>query len=431
MDGALLSTFRFLHAADIHLDSPLRGLERYDDAPVDAVRSAPRAAFENLVQLAIDLEVAFVLLAGDLYDGDWKDYNTGLFFIRQMKRLEEAGIPVHLVSGNHDAASQITRELSLPANVVHYSSGSPQTTVVSEYDVAIHGQSFKDRSVPDDLSAAYPQAQAGRFEIGLLHTSLDGRPGHANYSPCSVAGLTSKGYAYWALGHVHEREIVARDPAWIVFPGNIQGRHAREVGSKGCSVVTVEAGQVTAVDHHALDVVRWARIEVDLCAAANGGEALDAATEVFHVEVSRSEGRLLAARVVLTGATAAHEDLVKDRDRWEHELRLIAGTLGHAGGLWLEKIEFKTRRPHDLAGELERTDALGDLLRFVTELDDAPLELAKLGESLGDLKKKLPPILRSGEEAIDPTDVGQLRAKLPEVRELLLSRLLATTGTEA
>ena len=217
----------------------------------------------RLVELAIEERVAFVLLAGDLYDGDWKDYNTGLFFVAQMRRLADAGIPVFLVSGNHDAASQITKRLSLPPNVHHHASRQPETVELPDYDVAIHGQSFAARRVPDDLAAGYPQADRGRFEIGLLHTSLDGRPGHADYAPCTVEGLRAKGYAYWALGHVHQREIVPAAIPGSSFPGNLQGRHARETGGKGASLVSVDHGRVVDVVHHDLDVVRWARVEVD------------------------------------------------------------------------------------------------------------------------------------------------------------------------
>ena len=92
---------KFLHAADIHLDSPLHGLERYEGAPVEELRSATRRAFDNLIELAIAEDVSFVLLAGDLYDGDWKDYNTGLYFVGQMRKLKEAGIRVFIVSGNN------------------------------------------------------------------------------------------------------------------------------------------------------------------------------------------------------------------------------------------------------------------------------------------------------------------------------------------
>jgi DNA repair exonuclease SbcCD nuclease subunit len=414
--------FRFIHAADIHLDSPLQGLERYEDAPVDEVRAAPREALSNLVQLAIDLDVAFVLLAGDLYDGDWKDYNTGIFFVGQMRRLQEADIPVHIVSGNHDAASQITRRLSMPPNVTHYSSRRPQTSLLEEYSVAIHGQSFANRSISDDLSAGYPQGEPGRFDVGLLHTSLDGRPGHADYSPCSIEGLASKGYQYWALGHVHRREEVSQRP-WIVFPGNLQGRHARETGAKGCSVVCVEDGEVVSVDHHVLDVVRWERVEVDLSEARTAQESVDHAAHALGSAMSAAGGRLLAARLVLCGASAAHAELVSHPDRWQHEFRIAANGLGQPG-VWLEKIVIETRPLRDLASELDRADALGELLRLVSDLERAPLELEELGAAFADLKKKLPPPLQTGDEVIDPTDPSTLREMLPAVRDLLLARLL-------
>jgi DNA repair exonuclease SbcCD nuclease subunit len=154
--------FRFLHAADIHLDSPLRGLERYPDAPAAEVREAPRRALENLVDLALEEQVAFLLIAGDLYDGDWRDYNTGIFFAAQMRRLTAAEIPVVLVAGNHDAASQITKSLSLPPGVVQLATDVPQTHELPHLGVAIHGQGFATRSVSRDLAAGYPMAVLGR-----------------------------------------------------------------------------------------------------------------------------------------------------------------------------------------------------------------------------------------------------------------------------
>jgi len=191
--------FRFLHAADVHLDSPLVGLDRYDSAPVDAVRGATRRAFENLVRLATDEEVAFILLAGDLYDGDWKDYRTGLFFVEQMAKLRDASIPVFVIAGNHDAASQLTKNLHSPDNVHFFSTRKPETRFVEAFDVAVHGQGFASRAVTDDLAAAYPIADSGLLNIGLLHTSLDGREGHAHYAPTSSQVLAQKGYQYWAL----------------------------------------------------------------------------------------------------------------------------------------------------------------------------------------------------------------------------------------
>jgi DNA repair exonuclease SbcCD nuclease subunit len=418
--------FRFLHAADIHLDSPLRGLARYDDAPVDEIRAAPRRALENLVQCAIDEEVAFVLIVGDLYDGDWKDYNTGLFFIRQMRRLEEAGIGVHLIAGNHDAASQITKQLALPSNVTFYSNSKPQTVELAELGVAIHGQGFKTRSVTRDLAADYPVGEAGRFDIGLLHTSLDGRPGHDDYAPTSVSELMAKGYDYWALGHVHQREEVSKDP-WIVFPGNLQGRHARETGPKGATLVTVTAGEVVNVEHRSFDVVRWARVEVDISEAARAEETLEMVCEAVEREIEGgaddSPVPLLALRVILTGRSDAHAELVREPDRWTHELREQLSRLG-GDGVFLEKVRFDSRRRIDVESELNREDAMGDLLRLVASLEADSIELHEFVDPFKDVWKKISVEQVSIDEGFDPTDPECLRVLLPSVRELLLARLL-------
>lgn len=416
--------FRFLHAADIHLDSPLRGLERYEDAPVTEVREAPRRALENLVALAIEERVAFVLLAGDLYDGDWRDYNTGIFFAAQMRKLAAAEIPVVLVAGNHDAASEITKSLTLPPGVVQLDTDAPQTHELPELGVAIHGQGFATRSVTRDLAADYPMAVPGRFEIGLLHTSLDGRPLHDDYAPCSLETLRTKGYRYWALGHVHAREEVCRDP-WIVYPGNLQGRHVRETGAKGCTLVTVEEGEISRVEHRALDVVRWAVVEVDASGARDGDETIDRVREALENAVESAEGRLLAARLVLYGRTPAQTALARDPDRWIHEYREQAARFD-APGVWLEQVRIETRHEQDLDGAFARQDALGDLVRLIAEIDGESLALEELTELFAPLAQKLPAEIRrgdAGDPGSDPTHVDWVRARLPAVRTLLLSRL--------
>ena len=161
---------KFIHAADLHLDSPMRGLERYEGAPATQLRGATRQSFENLVQFAVNEGVDFIVIAGDVYDGDWTDYSTGLFFARQMTVLRKEGIKVFLVRGNHDAASQITRQLTLPDNVHEFSAQKPETVVLDDLGVALHGQSFATRTVTQDLSAAYPLAEKQLFNIGVLHT---------------------------------------------------------------------------------------------------------------------------------------------------------------------------------------------------------------------------------------------------------------------
>ncbi len=360
--------YTFLHTADIHLDSPLQGLERYEGAPVDEVRSAARRALVNLVDHAIHEGVAFVLIAGDVYDGDWRDYNTGLFFAAQMTRLREAQIRVFLISGNHDAASQISKSLRLPENVHCFSTDMPETVVLENLGVAIHGQGFASARVDRDLAQGYPEALPKLFNIGLLHTSLNGRPGHAPYAPCSLAGLIAKGYDYWALGHIHQREVVHESP-WIVFPGNIQGRHIRESGPKGCTVVALDEGRVVATESVSVDILRWSECSVEVSHCQHGDEVIDAVTASLSEACAEDglDGRTLAMRLILTGATPAHTDLMNDPVRWINEIRRCGTDMG-LGRAWVEKVVFKTHTPIDLGELAAREDALSELLRQMETL---------------------------------------------------------------
>lgn len=415
---------KFLHAADIHLDSPLRGLARYQGAPVDEIRGATRRAFENLVELARDEAVDFLLLAGDLYDGDWRDYNTGLFFTGQMRRLAEAGIPVFVIAGNHDAASQITRALRPPDNTTVFPGSRPRTVRLESLGVAIHGQSFASRSVTEDLAAGYPPPVTELFNIGLLHTCLDGRPGHEPYAPCSLEGLRNHGYQYWALGHVHRREVVAEDP-WVVFPGNLQGRNARETGPKGASLVQVEEGRVASVEHRALDVVRWHREAVDLGGAADTGEVLDRIGRALERAAAGADGRLLALRLELTGATLLSPRLRADPEWLAGQCRALAEEAG-GGGIWVERVKPATRSPgEDACALLERDDAFGGLLRAVRDLELDGARLQALAAEFGDLAQRLPAGLRSGPEGFDPSEPATVAAALDDARDLLLERLLS------
>ena len=416
--------FCFVHAADIHLDSSLHGLERYEGAPVDEIRSATRRAFDNLIELAIDEEVAFVLLVGDLYDGDWKDYNTGLYFVERMGRLREAGIRVFIVAGNHDAASQITKHLRLPDNVTLFSTKNPEQVILDDLNVALYGQGFATRAVTDDLSQAYPQGNPELFNIGLLHTCLDGKPGHKPYAPCSVDGLRSKGYQYWALGHIHKREEVSQDP-WIVFPGNIQGRHIREVGPKGCTLVTVESGEIASVEHRDLDVMRWSLWEIDVSASETVEEIYEQVRDGLQSVLDAAEGRPVAVRLVLQGACAAHSMLHAGRERWIQEYRAMATGLG-GEGIWLEKVSIKTKASVSVDEVLERDDALSGLLRAIRDMELDASALDELSDEISVLRQKLPADLLGGDDPYDPTQPKVLKETLEDIKELLLNRLLST-----
>ncbi len=416
--------FRFLHAADPHLDSPLQGLEAHEGAPVGVLRGATRRAFGNLVDLAIEEAVDFVVIAGDLYDGDWKDYSTGLFFRGQMVRLQAKGIPVYLIAGNHDAASVISKKLSLPENAHVFSTRTTESMEVPGHPVVIHGRGFPHRAVPENLAKEYPAEVAGRFNLGLLHTSLTGRPGHDTYAPCSEQDLRGKGYGYWALGHIHQPEVISEDP-WIVFAGNCQGRHARETGPRGCRLVTVnDVLEVESADWQPLDVVRWQVLEVELTGVDEESEALRRASEILGQAVAQAEGRLVAARIVLKGATGLHGALHRDPQRWRAELTARAQDHGE-DTVWIERVRVETTPLYDLAELAERDDLTKVVLKTLEQAKGGALTLPP---EIAEMLDVLPNEVRTAVEA--DFDEARRPAILDEVRSIILDAL-ATKGGQA
>ena len=420
--------FTFLHAADIHLDSPLRGLSRYESAPVEAIRNGCRKAFENLVDLAIAEKVAFVLLAGDLYDGDWKDYSTGIFLGKQMGRLDRHGIAVFVVAGNHDAANRMTKALDSPANMHMLSSRKVQTIHLNELDVAIHGQSFASQHVDENLAVGFPVAEKDMFNIGLLHTSLDGREGHASYAPCSLGDLHSKGYQYWALGHVHKREFVSKDP-WVVFPGCVQGRHVRETGAKGCVLVTVEDGSVKDVKEHALDVLRWSLCQVDLTDVMTMRELRDRTRKMIEKQRLLAGDLPLAMRIRFEGTTALADKLVAYPQRFEEEMRALAAEIA-GDELWLERVENTLVARRDMDTVIAGDGAFAQLLKEVLAVPDDPDEIRGLDTLLANLRKKIPHELIGFGSTVDLEDKNTLERLVREAKHMLLGRLLVAEDDE-
>jgi DNA repair exonuclease SbcCD nuclease subunit len=411
---------RFIHAADLHIDSPLRGLDRYDGAPVERLRTATRSAFERLVDRALAERVDFVLFAGDIYDCDWQDFHTGLFFREQLVRLGRAGIRVFIVQGNHDAQGVISKQLVLPQNVTVFSARTAQTIRIDDLSVAIHGRSFPERAVDEDLVPSYPSPVPGFFNIGMLHTSLTGRAGHDTYAPTDLPTLIHKGYDYWALGHVHAREVLAERPR-IVFPGNLQGRHAKETGAKGCELVTVEGGRIES-EFLALDVVRWSQLAVPL----DGLQRLDALGDAFRQALepllAGAKDRLHAVRVTLTGATELHRLEANQPGTLAAAMHAAAQDVGEAE-IWIEQVRLDLSTPLDRARTAQRQDAVGELVRLVDSIVNDEAELLRLAQvELGELLGSMPQEVAAGDvpKLDDPTE---LKSLMMDAEATVLARL--------
>ena len=414
---------KFIHTADIHLDSPLTGLSAYDDAPADLLRTATREAFSNLVGEAIDEAVDFMIIAGDLYDGNWKDYNTGVYFAREMGRLNTAGIPVFLVFGNHDAESEMTRKLSLPPNVVAFTSNKAHTHRIEKLKVALHGQSFRHAATVDNLASGYPAPVQGWLNIGILHTALEGYAAHASYAPCALSELVAKGYDYWALGHVHEYVELHTDP-WVVFPGNLQGRHIRETGAHGVLLVTAEEERIVAVDRLFTDVLRWHRLEVDVSAEDDMASAVQAVGRKFSALLETShEGQPMAVRVVLNGRSAAHGDLFGSEAQLRAEILALSASLA-GDRAWIEKVRVETIPALDAAAIRARSDAITDLQSLLDQASSDTSLLSSLTDELRLLADRTPHDLNSALPQLQAIRNGEVGPIIESVVPGLIAQLI-------
>ncbi len=377
--------FRFIHAADLHLDSPLIGLAKKSEDCAAHLDDASRRAFDNLVALAIDEDCRLIVIAGDIFDGQWRDYQTGLFFADRMRRLRQAGIRVIIIAGNHDAENRFASRLEYSDNVRLLSQRTPESVPIEELAVVVHGQSFPQRDVVDNLALAYPSPVPGRFNIGLLHTACGGSEGHASYAPCTVAQLVNHGYQYWALGHVHTRQELAKAP-YIVYPGNLQGRSVREAGPKGATLVEVVDGGVTRIEHRALDVIRWTVEDVNLTGMEAREALLPAVRESIERAYAGCDGRALAMRLRVVGSTVLHAELAATAASVREEIETLAASI--ASDIWIEKVEVRTS-PSAASTGADPTVA-GRLRHAVECLAADPWLAERLEARLAEIKLKLP-----------------------------------------
>lgn len=341
-----------------------------------------------------------------------------MFFVSQVSRLKEAGIQVFLISGNHDAENKMTRSLTLPEGVSFFSSEFAETSIIQELDVAVHGQSFSRPDIYEDLSQQYPLAVKGCFNIGILHTSATGLAGHDPYAPCTVDGLRLRGYDYWALGHIHRRQELCADPV-IAFSGNIQGRHIRETGAKGCLLVKVEDDHRIISEFRPLDTVRWEIVQIDAADLKHTDDLLDKVHQQLRSMRQRSDGLPQAVRIELNGMTTLHRDLQARREHWTNEFRSIAIDVG-LGEIWIEKVKFLTREVIRRDAQVDES-SIGELKTLFDSVRQNPEMMGEMGFELEKAKQKLPVEIR---DLLDLSDNDQLCDLINEAEAIVLEKLL-------
>lgn len=375
--------FRFLHTADLHLDSPLRSLAMRDPDLAALIGGSTRQALVGIVDLCLEERVDALIIAGDLYDGDQTSMKTARFLADQMRRLHEAGIVVYKVRGNHDALSRITQELVLPPSLKLF--GGRAETVeqrVDGLDVAIHGLSFAKPHAPESLLPKYGRPRPGAVNIGIMHTSLAGAAGHDPYAPCAVSDLHEWGFAYWALGHIHVR-TEHRGASAVVMPGMPQGRDIGEAGPKTVSLVTVLDDHGILIEERSTSVAQFERVPVDLTGTGTWPEIVDRIERDIAAVRDATLAPHLVGRLVLAGRTDLSWRMLRDRDLLRTD---VEHRLGSSGRTWIDNIEIATvasRGSTPAIGTPDPVDELGVLIR------DEIMSRHEVRESVASLVKEI------------------------------------------
>ena len=385
-----MARLRFVHAADLHLDSPFRGIR--SEAPeyvADSLRRATFDAYENIVALCLREQVDALLVAGDIYDGADRSLRAQLKFVDGLTRLDAAGIRSFVCHGNHDPLDGWEARLSLPPGCVRFGpevSGEPVFADEPER-ATVYGVSYPTREVRENLTPLFAQASLdGGFGIGLLHANVGGNSNHDSYAPCSVTDLAETGLDYWALGHVHTRQVLRQERPTVVYPGNPQGRHPLETGERGVYLVEVDDYGAVSLEFRPVDMVRWETLEVGIAALEAEQELLDAVDSATAACADAAGGRSVVFRLALAGRGPLHLWLrsagtVEELRERVNEQYAPSTSSGQAW-LWCERIQADTASPVDREQVALREDFAGDLARLGGELRGDPAALGELRDAL-------------------------------------------------
>lgn len=377
---------KLLHTADIHLDSPLKSMALRNADLARKVQSATRTTLEKIIDLSLNERVEALLISGDLFDGAQRSAKTAAFLTEQFDRLRQSEIRVFLIKGNHDAENPISGDITLPNNV-HVFGGRGGKVQIPETDIWIHGVSYSGRNCPDSLLGKFPPPESGAVNIAMLHTSLAGSTGHDNYAPCRVEELANMGFDYWALGHIHKRQVLGKDP-WIVIPGIPQGRDTGEMGVKSITLIEVDGKKIDATEIPT-STVEFNRIEVSLDGLESEDEirAKIRSSLESHVENLVSEDAIL--RISLTGKTEMRWNLLRDQDTWRE---LVANMAESTDRLWVDGLEVDLAELNPSRDNANSVDELGQMMEMIIE--EEGFKRTAL-EDLDELLTQLPPSARA------------------------------------
>jgi DNA repair exonuclease SbcCD nuclease subunit len=384
------------------------------------LREAPLQSFLNIVDLAIRERVDAVIIAGDVFDGEDKSLHAQFKFRNGLQKLSDNGIPSFIAHGNHDPLNSWSRTLKWPEGVTVFPGDSVQSVPVvkgGQTVAHVYGTSFPERDMFDNLTQRFERQQDSGFAVAVLHANVGGHPDHDPYAPCAVDDLVARGMDYWALGHIHLREVLRKSHPAIVYCGNSQGRHFKESGSKGCCLVTLNEGVVPDIQFLATDTIRFVESAVDVSTCASLDAVVEAIVRQCQTLLIQAEGRSLVVRQTLIGRTDIHALLRKGGTLESLRDEVSRSFSGREFGLWLE-FRLQTRGAYDIEALKQGKDFIADLIALY-DSKTAPGTFPECREPLKDLFQSW----EGGYLLSELTD-DELREILFQARNLTLDMLI-------
>ena len=370
---------RFVHTADLHLDAPFQGIGEASERVGRALAESTYEAFRRVVDTALERDADFVVIAGDVYNARDKSVRAQLRFREQVKRLAEAGIDVFVAQGNHDPAGGWSAGLALPGNTHVFASDRVERFEVTRDGApvaAVYGRSFARAAETANLAIGYRREPDDALAVGVLHANIGGDPDYDPYAPASLDDLRAAGMDYWALGHIHKHEVLARDP-WVVYAGSPQGLNPKETGAHGCLVVEVASGGGITVEHVETASIAWAQVDLDASAADDLDEVRALVTGACEALLAH-EGRHVVVRLALTGRSEAHADLRRAGAIADLLEDIRAEQAGGDPWMWVDRIDDRTSAALDLEAVRGGGDFAAEAARVADELVANPDLLAAL-----------------------------------------------------
>lgn len=414
---------RYVHAADLHLDTPFRGLSSLPGAE-QALTNATFAALDSLAALCERERPDFLVLAGDIYDQEERSIRAQLALRDFCARLAASGIRVFITHGNHDPLSSRLDAINWPENTVVFGSEPASSPVESngETIALVHGASHAQNPENRNLAQLFRRREdLDCFQIGVLHCNVDGAVSEDRYAPCSLEDLLKTGLDAWALGHAHARRVLNEQP-FIAYSGNTQGLSPNEGAPRGCYLVDAERRDGAwncAAEFFELGPVSWQAREISL----ENMDALDAARDAMRdcVEETREAGKDVILTLSLTGCTALDATLRKPGS-----LQTLLSELNEHGeatpAVWIRKIELNTRPYRSEAELLDRDDLLGQLSRLAKDLREHPEALDEVAASAFEPLQKSRHNLAGTQAMPDADGLKDLLARALRICETALER---------